>query len=255
MSEVAANHTPKYLVVRDYLATRIEKGEFKSGDKLPSERELQESFDVARVTIRDALLALQTEGLIYRLDRRGWFVTPKRIIYNPRSTESFMQYVTAQGRVPKSELISAELIEASEWAAERLNIAVGGPVYSIWRKRFVDGRMVFIEHVRVNAALFPDFLDKPLTDSLTEIMYKHYGVELVRVNINLYPASLGAFQARHLLVTPGTLGLYIGRNSYDQFGRVTNVDQEYWVHDALEISLEAHKDESALMSSIFKTNE
>lgn len=249
MVKEQAVKTPQYLAMRDHLAAKIEQGHLKAGDKLPSERELSESFKLTRVTIREALLTLETEGLIYRLDRRGWFVTPPRIIYNPRSTESFIQYVSAQGRTPKSELISAELIEASEWAATRLGIPLGAPVYSIWRRRFVDGRPVFLEHVRVNAALFPAFLGKDLTHSLTEIMYKNYDVELVRVAINLHPASLTTVQARHLLVASGTLGLYICRSSYDEQGRVTNVDQEYWVHDALEVALEATKDESGLQRS------
>lgn len=240
---------PQYLDVRDHLAAQIEQGHLKVGDKLSSERELSELLNVTRVTIREALLALETEGLIYRLDRRGWFVTPPRIIYNPRSTENFIQYVSAQGRTPKSELISAELIEATEWAARHLGIPVGAPVYSIWRRRFVDGRPVFLEHVRVNAALFPAFLGKDLTQSLTEIMYKNYNVELVHVKIKLHPASLTTMQARHLLVAAGTLGLYICRSSYDEQNRVTNVDQEYWVHDALEVSLEANKDESGLQRS------
>lgn len=243
--------TPQYLMMRDHLAAQIEQGVFKSGDKLPSEREMSEQFNVTRVMIREALLALETEGLIYRQDRRGWFITPSRIIYNPRSTESFIQYVTAQGRTPKSELISADLVEASEWAAKRLGIPVGAPVYSIWRRRFIDGRPVFLEHVRVNAALFPAFLDKDLTHSLTEIMYKNYDTELVRVSINLHPASLTTIQARHLLVASGTLGLYICRSSFNIQGQVTNVDQEYWIHDALEVTLEATKDDSALQKHVF----
>ncbi|AXI02638.1 UTRA domain-containing protein [Aquirhabdus parva] len=235
---------PQYVHIRDSLAARIETGELIASAKLPSERELSESFNTTRVAAREALLALETEGLIYRLDRRGWFVSPPRVVYNPRSTKSFMQYVTAQGRIPTTELISAEQIGASEWAAKHLGINVGDPVYSIWRRRFIDGRPVMVEHIRMNAESFPDFLEIPLNNSITEAMSKFYSVELTRVKMNLYPSSLSASQARHLLVSPGTSGLYICRSNHDQHGKITDVDQEYWLHDVLEISLEAHKEQS-----------
>ncbi len=238
----SAARTPQYLVIRDHLASRIESGELMAEHKLPSERELSESFSTSRVTAREALLALETEGFIYRLDRRGWFVCPPRVLYNPGSTESFMEYVTAQGRVPGTELLAAELVPASAWAARHLDIAEGDPVYSIWRKRFIDGRPVLVEHIRVNAALFPNLLDISLNRSITEIMRQFYAVEMSRVQLNLYPAPLAEAQARELQVSPGMPGLYICRTNRDQHGRITDVDQEYWRHDVLEITLEAKKE-------------
>jgi DNA-binding FadR family transcriptional regulator len=46
------------------LQDAIRAGEFQTGDELPSERELMTAFAVGRPAIRDALLVLQTEGLI-----------------------------------------------------------------------------------------------------------------------------------------------------------------------------------------------
>ena len=44
--------------------------------KLPSERELSELFSITRISVKSALDSLEIEGLIYREDRRGWFVSP-----------------------------------------------------------------------------------------------------------------------------------------------------------------------------------
>ena len=60
---------PAYLLIADSLRTRIEAGEWKPGDRLPSERELLGEFGVARMTLRNALDVLQSEALIDR--RRG----------------------------------------------------------------------------------------------------------------------------------------------------------------------------------------
>jgi DNA-binding GntR family transcriptional regulator len=52
----------QYLGVRDDIAARIAGGEFKAGERLPSERNLQVGGGVARGTIREALFQLEAEG-------------------------------------------------------------------------------------------------------------------------------------------------------------------------------------------------
>lgn len=81
---------PKYIPIRDAIAHDIESGVLKAHAKLPSERVLSEQFQTTRVAAREALLALETDGLIYRLDRRGWYVRSPRIIYHPQSTKTLI---------------------------------------------------------------------------------------------------------------------------------------------------------------------
>lgn len=52
----------------------IEAGRFKAGDQLPSERELAETFQVSRTSVREALRALETRGLIVSRTGAGNFV-------------------------------------------------------------------------------------------------------------------------------------------------------------------------------------
>ncbi len=54
---------------------RIEKGELKVGDQLPSERELAEQFAVSRTAVREAVKALHEKGLVEILAGRGTFIT------------------------------------------------------------------------------------------------------------------------------------------------------------------------------------
>jgi GntR family transcriptional repressor for pyruvate dehydrogenase complex len=54
---------------------RIEAGELKVGDQLPSERELAEQFAVSRTAVREAVKALRQKGLVEILPGRGTFIT------------------------------------------------------------------------------------------------------------------------------------------------------------------------------------
>ncbi len=52
--------------IKSTLREQICGGIMNDKQKLPSERELSELFETTRITIKDALVSLETEGLIYR---------------------------------------------------------------------------------------------------------------------------------------------------------------------------------------------
>src|SRR5690242_20560819 len=56
-------------LVSDYLRRIVHRGELGPGDRLPAERQLAVALGVGRVTLREALQELETEGYLVR--RRG----------------------------------------------------------------------------------------------------------------------------------------------------------------------------------------
>lgn len=66
---------PLYIQIQDYFKDLILKGELKENDKIPSEKELMEQFDVSRITVANALTHLANDGWIYRIPGRGSFVS------------------------------------------------------------------------------------------------------------------------------------------------------------------------------------
>ena len=85
----------QYLLVRDSLAEEISRGTLKAGARLPSERQMQVTLGVNRGTVREALFQLESEGLIYRKERSGWYVSPPRVTYDPSRPEGFTAWVAA----------------------------------------------------------------------------------------------------------------------------------------------------------------
>ena len=230
---------PYYLRIRDHFAALIEKGSLSPGGKLPPERDLRDQLQTTRVTVRQALMQLEAEGLIYRENRRGWFVSPPRILYDPTANISFTESVIAQGRTPGSTVLSKEEISASSWESRRMGVEVGDPIFLIRRLRSVDGRAVLLEHLHIDARRCPGLLELPLDRSLTELMAEHYGILEHRPYINMRPTALSVSQAEALGVAAGTPSLYLSRTILDQFNRVVELDQEFWRHDAIDICVSA----------------
>ena len=72
---VPVRQIPAHELVLDQMRRSMELGQFRPGDRLPSERDLSEMLDVSRTTVRAAVSVLEREGLIsVRRGRGGGFV-------------------------------------------------------------------------------------------------------------------------------------------------------------------------------------
>jgi len=66
---------PRSQLVREQLREAIDRGDFGPGEALPSERELVETFQVSRVSVREAIRSLEAIGYVEVHQGRGSFVT------------------------------------------------------------------------------------------------------------------------------------------------------------------------------------
>lgn len=66
---------PKYAALKEYLKNEILEGRIKYGDKMPSENELADNFNLSRHTVRQALSLLVNGGWIYKEQGKGTFCT------------------------------------------------------------------------------------------------------------------------------------------------------------------------------------
>lgn len=72
---VPVRQIPAHELVLDQMRRSMELGQFRPGDRLPTERDLAEMLDVSRTTVRAAVAVLEREGLIsVRRGRGGGFV-------------------------------------------------------------------------------------------------------------------------------------------------------------------------------------
>ncbi|MEU3454478.1 GntR family transcriptional regulator [Micromonospora sp. NPDC006766] len=68
------SNVPLYRQLADLLAQQIEEGKLLPGQPLPSELHLQQTYGVARGTVRMAMQELRSRGLVVTVHARGTFV-------------------------------------------------------------------------------------------------------------------------------------------------------------------------------------
>jgi GntR family transcriptional regulator len=71
------SHFPLYYQIRQQIEQMILSGDIKPGDKLASENEMAEQFEVSRMTIRRAIDHLASQGVLERIQGQGTFATEK----------------------------------------------------------------------------------------------------------------------------------------------------------------------------------
>ncbi|MEE4234828.1 UTRA domain-containing protein [Pseudomonas viridiflava] len=218
------------------LQEQIEHGLLPPGSKLPAERKLSEVFDTTRITLREALVQLEAMGLVYREERRGWFISPPRLAYDLIRRSHFHAMVSAQGRVAHTQVLSARLQPASAMICAMLELPALSSVIQICRARRIDQRLVlYVEHY-LKSEFFPGILDFDMEQSLTELYARQYDLRYGQVRFEMVPTALHAEAAAALKVSVGSPGLRIARINYDQRGRLIDCDLEYWRHDAIHVS-------------------
>jgi phosphonate utilization transcriptional regulator PhnR len=225
----------QYVKIKDSIVEQIESGLLSPRQKLPAERKLSESFDTTRVTLREALSLLEAEGRIYREDRRGWFISPEPLKYDPTQTLNFTNMALAQNRSPQTELIAAKGILANKQAASLLGLQPFSDVYKVDRVRYLEDRPVVFVTNYIRPEPFPNLLDFDLSKSLTDIYRDHFGMVYQKIRYRISTSSLLGDTAQALRATSGTPAMVVERINYNQHGELIDCDIEYWRHDAISI--------------------
>lgn len=97
---------------------QILAGAFKEGDRLPTEHEISSAFDVSRPVVREALIRLQADGLIYARRGAGTFVRA----VPPSAITSLAPPSNISGYLKSFEVRFALEAAAARLAAERRSV-------------------------------------------------------------------------------------------------------------------------------------
>jgi len=223
--------------VVEYFRECINRGDLDHEDKLPSEREISELIGSSRVTTREGLKQLEAEGIIYRSNRRGWFVTPRRIDYDPSRTTFFFEYVLEQGFDPFSIQLNKYRVIANAAMASLMGIDEGEQLVCLERIRGVNKRPVYLERIWLLERQLPGIFEMDLERSVSAVTFGHFGKEYGDVALDIRAGCLSADQAEQLQAPTGYSCIKISRRTSDQHGQFFEYDEELWRHDALALKV------------------
>lgn len=231
----ADQFTPIYYRIQESIRRRIIDGEFRAGDRLPSETELARDFRTTRVTVRHALSRLVYDGMILRQTGRGTFVAERSSIVSRIDTlqcHSFEQQVALRGKLVSYAAITFKRVEVPPEVALQLSVDEKSKVYRLDRLRKIDERIVGVE-IR--------YIPQALGDQVTQRMLEHQSAhdflcEITRQPIPVIAVTMTAINApkwlaARLRVKPG-VALMVRDNIFrDEQDRIVQCGKSYFPGD------------------------
>jgi GntR family transcriptional regulator len=136
---------PRHAAIAHALREEIRSGALAAGSALPSESQLSSRFKVSRGTVRHALSALRSEGLIVGGRGRAPVVRRPGLAQSFDQLVSFSRWALELGRVPSARTLELARRPADIEAAAQLGLEVGTAVFQYKRLRLLDGEPVMLE--------------------------------------------------------------------------------------------------------------
>ena len=212
----AAGPDPLYLQVHRAVADEIARGTWRPEERLPPERVLCERFAVSRVTLRRALNALVSDGLLRASHGRGWYVAGGPLGEPPNALESFSAMGRARGLVPSARVLSTAVRPATIDEAEALTIAPGADLFAIERLRLLDGLPISIDKSRVPLARAPGLAAADFSQASLYTTLEADGVVPAWAEFALSAAAATPEEAALLDLAVGSPLLTASQTTFDQ---------------------------------------
>ncbi len=203
-----------YIRVQKELKKKIVKGEYAVGDLLPSENKLSLQYGLSRMTIRNALKNLETEGLIYRHQGKGSIVEYKQKSIELLSIKGFTEIMKG-----KEIEISTVFIQKPElknwntnfyWNLGEKEQKLGCIHFS--RVRVMREKSIMFEDTFITNTHLPKFCTAPfVNNSLFDTLIVNYDIEIIGVTQKFRAISVSEELSKRLNLKKGVPVLEIIR--------------------------------------------
>lgn len=170
---------PLHLRFAEDLKGRLQAGEWEAGQRIPTESELSEQYQISRVTVRTGMKLLEAQGLLRIRHGAGTFATSFGVQMEAGLQElrSLTETLRSQGLDPVVECTHAEEAPASAEAIEALGLAPGSATLQVDRIFRGRGVPIAFSHEEFKLGLLPPGVSKrELSRSIFELL-RQAGVE------------------------------------------------------------------------------
>ena len=198
---LASGAVPKHAQLRSILLERVETT-LAPHAAIPPERKLMTKYGVSRSTVREAIRQLVEEGVLYRIQGKGTFVTGERV-QSDLHLASFTEDMRRRGLVPATVVMASALIDAPLEVRAALGLKAGARVQQVDRLRLAGGIPMAFERGYYSAELLPGLGSQDLTRSLYATFATEYGLRIDHAEQTAWAETADA-------VLAGPLGIDVG---------------------------------------------
>ncbi|MBK9021050.1 MAG: GntR family transcriptional regulator [Sulfuritalea sp.] len=208
--------SPLYRQIKSLLLQRLESGEWRPGEAIPSESELAIRFNVSQGTVRKAIDEMAAENLLLRRQGKGTFVASHD---DPRAFFRFLRLVPLAGGIEQAQSVPLECwrAKAGPEVARMLELNIGDPINIVRRLLKFSGKPVVVDEIYLPGSIFGTVTLDMLSDyqgSLYSFFEHQFGVRMIRAEERLRAVPADRSSAELLNVAEGSPLLSVERVSF-----------------------------------------
>ena len=140
-----ASPLPLYYQLAEAVLEQIRRGAIAPGDQLPAERLLAEVVGISRMTARQAVAHLVSQGALEVRHGIGTFVSEPKLTYDPSHLRGFSEEMLRQGGAVSSTVLEQTIVMPPRVVAAALAISPDEPVMKLVRIRALNGVPLLLE--------------------------------------------------------------------------------------------------------------
>lgn len=243
---MADSGSPLHQQISDWLAGQIESGALAPDERLPSEHELCEQFDVSRVTVRRALQTLEAEGRIIRRQGIGSFVADRRVPHGLVRLTDFAQDMARAGLQASSRILHRAMEQATPVVARHLEMDDGQSVLRLDRLRLGDDSPVALDRTWLGPwhAQLLDGHDLT-TRTIYGILETEYRIPILSGHYRITADTIDVNGAQALGISSDEPLLVIERTSRTVAEKPVYFQRRYYRRDRMAYELELAREPEA----------
>jgi len=237
-----ASPIPLYYQLAELLKDQIESGALPPGTQLPSERELSERTAISRMTARQAVAYLVSEGVLAVKPGIGTFVAAPKLTYDALHLLGFTEEALRQGGTVQSRVLEQLIAAPSPRVAARLQLFADEDVVKIVRLRFLDELPLLLETSFIPARLCPGLAQAELAaHSLYELLDRTYGIRLGRSHQTLEATLANEYEQSLFTIQPGAAMILLEGVAYSEAEQPVEYFKTIYRGDRFKFELESRR--------------
>lgn len=235
-------NSPLYLQLRELIRNKIESGEYAPGTAIPSVGELAQTYGIHRLSVRSAISALISEGLLKSVQGKGIFVVGEKLEQDLETVGGFQQNLLAKQKKVDTRVLTKALRPAGAVYGELLRCDLDDPIYYIKQISYLNDEPVSLEEIFIPEKLVPNLKDVDLGVFTVYEACDFYGIHVVRGEQSLELTQLDPVDARALGIDADQSVLVFRCVSYDDLDRVVQFTRTYTRNDKCTFSVRYQND-------------
>ena len=171
----------KYMDIYKDLKVKIENGEYKYQELLPSENHLILTYGCSRNTVRRAVSTLVTDGYVQTMQGKGVrniFQPALRATFTIGGIESFKESAVRNHQTPRTEVLYFAELTTDAKISGRTGFPVGAELYYVQRLHYLDEKALILNH-----NYFRKDVVRDLTKEIAENSIYEYIEQVLHVSI------------------------------------------------------------------------